>query len=219
MQRNNIIRVTTRGQPRGVAPTGVLIINMTTDRYRHHRRSIRLRDYDYTQAGAYFVTIVCQDRACLFGNVIDGAMHLNDAGKMVQAVWDEIPLYYPGIDIDACSIMPNHMHGIIVLFEPDDVVQPHTGQEAGQPHGAAPTRLSLPDVVHRFKLLTTKRYSDGVKLMDWTPYNGRVWQRNYYEHIIRNEHSLQRIREYIDANPAKWDIDPENPVVINRNRR
>jgi len=74
-------------------------------------------------------------------------------------------------------------------------------------------------VVHRFKLLTTKRYSDGVKLMDWTPYNGRVWQRNYYEHIIRNEHSLQRIREYIDANPAKWDIDPENPVVINRNHR
>jgi putative transposase len=184
---------------------------MTYDPNRHHRRSIRLRDYDYTRAGAYFITIVCQDRICLFGDVVDGVMCLNDAGCMVQTMWDEIPMFYPGVDIDACSIMPNHMHGIVLLFEIDDIGQP---QGAGQPQGVAPAvRMSLPDVVHRFKTLTTKHYTDGVKQFGWMPYNGRVWQRNYYEHIIRSERSLQRIRDYIDANPMKWDIDPENPAV------
>jgi len=156
---------------------------MTYDPNRHHRRSIRLRDYDYTQAGAYFVTIVCQDRACLFGDVVDGVMHLNDAGRMVQAVWNEIPLYYPGVDVEASSILPNHMHGVILLFEPDVIAQ----TQSGQPPVVAPaTPMSLPDVVHRFKLLTTKRHTDGVKQLGWTPYNGRVWQRSYYEHIIRS---------------------------------
>jgi putative transposase len=84
--------------------------------------------------------------------------------------------------------------------------------------GGCPYQIVVARLVHRFILLTTKRYTDGVKQMNWTPYNGRVWQRNYYEHIIRNERSLRRIREYIDANPAKWDIDPENPVMINRDR-
>jgi REP element-mobilizing transposase RayT len=77
--------------------------------------------------------------------------------------------------------------------------------------------LSLPDVVHRFKTLTTKRYTDGVKQLGWPRYRKRVWQRNYYEHIIRNERTLQRVRGYIDANPANWDSDNENPVVLNRN--
>ncbi|MFP4040814.1 MAG: hypothetical protein ACLFS7_09760, partial [Desulfosudaceae bacterium] len=81
----------------------------------HHRRSIRLQGYDYSQAGAYFVTICTQNRECLFGDIADGEMRLNDAGQMVQTVWDEIPAHYPGIDIDAFIIMPNHIHGIIVL--------------------------------------------------------------------------------------------------------
>ncbi len=215
---------------------------MIYDPKRHHRRSIRLRGYDYTQAGAYYVTIVCQDRACLFGEIVDGTMQLNDAGRMVQRVWDEIPLYYPGVDVDACCIMPNHLHGVVVLFVPDirtvdDVGagprtcpdphappppgQPTPGQPTpGQPQGVAPTmRFSLPDVVHRFKTMTTKRYTDGVKQLGWLPYNGRVWQRNYFEHIVRNERTLQRIRDYIDANPAMWADDPENPAVIDRNAK
>jgi putative transposase len=240
---------------------------MTYDPDHHHRRSIRLRGYNYRLAGAYFVTIVTQDRAALFGRIVDSVMHLNDAGWMVQAVWDEIPICYPGVDIDAFVIMPNHIHGIIILTgaatrdvgadpcvrplgdglgvaptddgvgeygQPRGVAPTDNGMgEYGQPRGVAPTKgvaptmgdaptlgdaptpmpLSLGDVVSRFKSLTTKRYTDGVKQLEWPPYRGRVWQRNYYEHIIRNDPSLQRIRYYIETNPQQWPADRENPAA------
>lgn len=183
----------------------------------HHRHSIRLLGYDYSQAGAYFVTICTQGRACLFGDIADGEMRLNDAGGLVQAVWDEIPGHYAGIDIDLFQIMPNHIHGIIIIgitpVGAGPCACPEPGQtHTGQPRGVAPT-LSLPDVVHRFKTLTTKRYADGVKQYGWTPFPGRVWQRNYYEHIIRNNESLNRIRAYIINNPLQWELDRENPIV------
>jgi putative transposase len=82
---------------------------------RHHRRSIRLKGYDYSQAGAYFVTICTQDRACLFGDVVNGEMLLNAAGRMVQTVWDDVPNHYPGVELDAFVVMPNHVHGIVVV--------------------------------------------------------------------------------------------------------
>jgi putative transposase len=182
------------------------------DPERLHRRSIRLKGYDYSQPGAYFITICTQDRACLFGEVVDGEMRLNDAGQMVQDVWDELPAFYPGVQTDAFIVMPNHIHGIIILVGAGS----HAClDEIGQPQGVAPTRLSLPDVVHRFKTMTTKRYIDGVKKFGWTPFRRRLWQRNYYEHIIRNDHALQRIREYIWTNPLRWHLDRENP---NRSR-
>jgi REP element-mobilizing transposase RayT len=190
---------------------------------RHHRRSIRLKGYDYRQAGAYFVTICTQDRAFLFGQVVHDEMQLNDAGKMVYDVWNDLPAFYPGVQTDAFIVMPNHIHGIIILVGADPRVcpaQPSVGvgpcaypgqpQEMGQPQGVAPT-LGLPDVVHRFKTMTTKRYADGVKRLGWEPFRGRLWQRNYYEHIIRNEESLNRIREYILTNPMRWELDRENP--------
>jgi REP element-mobilizing transposase RayT len=214
---------------------------------RHHRRSIRLKGYDYRQAGAYFVTICTQDRAFLFGQVVHDEMRLNDAGKMVYDVWNDLPAFYPGVQTDAFIVMPNHIHGIIILVGADPRVcpnadprvcpaQPSVGvgpraypgsdpraypdsgpracpgqpQELGQPQGVAPT-LGLPDVVHRFKTMTTKRYADGVKRLGWEPFRGRLWQRNYYEHIIRNEESLNRIREYILTNPMRWALDRENP--------
>ncbi|MDF1500849.1 MAG: transposase [Anaerolineales bacterium] len=207
------------------------------------RRSIRLPGYDYSQPGAYFVTICTQGRACVFGEIVDGEMQLNAAGRMVKTVWDDIPTHYPGVDIDACVIMPNHIHGIIVLVgaaprgrpnigadgrpgvglggnpdsgRPHEAGQPQgTGQPqgAGQPQGVAPT-ISLPDVVHRFKTMTTKRYADGVYQSGWTPFPGRLWQRGYYEHIIRNEESLGRIRAYIEANPLAWALDRENPMAV-----
>jgi len=182
------------------------------DPERLHRRSIRLKGYDYSQPGAYFITICTQDRACLFGEVVDGEMRLNDAGQMVQDVWDELPAFYPSVQTDAFIVMPNHIHGIIILVGADPCVCP---DEIGQPQMIAPTRLSLPDVVHRFKTMTTKRYIDGVKKFGWTPFRRRLWQRNYYEHIIRNDHALQRIREYIWTNPLRWHLDRENP---NRSR-
>ena len=201
----------------------------------HHRRSIRLKGYDYTRPGAYFITICTQNRECLFGEVVNGEMRLNGAGAMVQSVWDEIPAFYPGVLTDAFVVMPNHIHGIVILVGAALRGRPGSGHPQGgvptvsaprgrpglgHPQGGAPTgsqsrgvarALSLPDVVHRFKTLTTKRYVDGVKRDGWPPFPGRLWQRNYYEHIIRDEQSLNRIRQYIADNPARWALDRENP--------
>jgi len=179
------------------------------------RRSIRLKGYDYSREGAYFVTICGQNRKCLFGEIVNGKMVLNDAGRMVESVWNEIPKYYPGIDIDVCQIMPNHIYGIVVIVGAGPCACPDTGQprNMGQPQGVAPT-MSLSDVVHRFKTMTTKRYIDGVKQNGWPTFPGKLWQRNYYEHIIRDENELNRIREYIINNPAQWEFDRENPVGV-----
>jgi putative transposase len=208
----------------------------------HHRRSIRLQGYDYTSAGAYFITICIQNRECLFGNIIVGAtpracteMVLNQAGNMIQTVWDEIPIHYPGIEIDEFVFMPNHIHGIIVIgavgatpcgcpvLSSRGCPDPGTGASGendgqawgpGQAQGPAPTMntgaLALGDIVHRFKTMTTKRYADGVKQSGWQSFAGKLWQRNYWEHIIRNEMELNRIREYINDNPTQWESDPLN---------
>ncbi|MCC6728750.1 MAG: transposase [Chthonomonadales bacterium] len=181
---------------------------MAYDADKHHRRSIRLKGYDYVQAGAYFVTICAQNQAFLFGAVVNSEMRLNEAGRMIQSVWDAIPAFYPGVGIDEFVVMPNHVHGIVVLVGATPCGRP----DSGQPQGVAPT-LSLPDVVHRFKTMTTKRYADGVKQSSWPPFRDRLWQRNYYEHIIRDEESLDRIRQYIFGNPQRWSFDRENPVA------
>ena len=190
-----------------------------------HRRSIRLPKYDYTLPGAYFITICTQDRSCLFGSIADGEMHPSPGGDMVRAIWEEVPSHYPGIRTDAFVVMPNHIHGVIVItpvgagpcarprtpWSPNRERPHETGQSpTGQPQGGAPT-MSLPDVVHRFKTLTTKRYADGVKQHGWPPFPGRLWQRNYYEHIVRDERELALICDYIEANPTRWAEDPENP--------
>jgi len=159
-----------------------------------HRRSIRLRGYDYTQAGAYFVTICTQDRACLFGEIIDGQMRLNDRGAMVHQEWINLPHRFPNIDLDAFIVMPNHIHGIIVITDVDPVgaglvpALPSAPNEEGVTisgaSGAtrATTRVAptAGGTVGAFKSITTVRYTHGVK------HYGRLWQRNYYEHIIRN---------------------------------
>ncbi len=175
----------------------------------HHRRTIRLPGYDYSRAGAYFITICTQNKLRLFGEIVDGEMRLNEAGVMVQTVWEEIPRFYPGIDIDVFQMMPDHVHGIVIL---EDSTEPMVSKN---PAGASPRgcpsgdqishAMSLPDVVHRFKTMTTKRYVDGVKQNDWLPFPGKLWQRNYYERVIRDEEALDRIRKYIIANPGKWN--------------
>jgi len=201
----------------------------------HHRRSIRLRGYDYSQNGMYFVTICTQDRLRLFGDIANGEMKLNDAGHMVRATWDEIPAHYSGIEIDQFTVMPNHIHGIIKIVGAGPRACPSSNpvgatprgcpttpghpqgpgqarglgqaQGPGHPQGGAPTNLSLPDVVHRFKTMTTKRYTDGVKQNDWQPFPAKLWQRNYYEHIIRDEVAYLKIAEYIQTNPQRWEED------------
>ncbi|HZF08083.1 MAG TPA: transposase [Thermoanaerobaculia bacterium] len=170
-----------------------------------HRRSIRLKGYDYSQAGAYFVTLCAQDRACLFGEIIEIESRRSEAGQMIEAVWNEMTDHYPGVETDAFVVMPNHIHGIIVLAGPVP-----DGESVGQP----PAGLTLAEVVHRFKTMTTKRYTDGVKQAGWPPYRGRLWQRNYFEHVIRDEKTLEVIRQYIADNPGRWSRDAENPAAL-----
>jgi REP element-mobilizing transposase RayT len=311
---------------------------VTYDPSRHHRRSIRLKGYDYSQAGAYFVTILAQDRARVFGEIVDDAMQLNAAGEMVLAEWDALPSRFPTIELDAFVVMPNHVHGIIVITENpsnvvgaglvpapvavrDDVGATTVGATTDQattdrattvgattvgattvgattdgattdrattdgattdgattdrattvgattvgattvgattvgattvgattdrattdrattvgattvgattrvaPTDAdaatvvSPVAPTVGDVVGAFKSLTTVLYTRGVKQSAWPPFRGRLWQRNYYEHIIRDEAALVRIREYIANNPLQWALDRENPVRAVREPR
>lgn len=151
----------------------------------HHRRSIRLKNYDYSQAGAYFVTICVQNRECLLGNIENHTIKLNEYGLMVQKIWDYLPTHFENLELDAAVIMPNHFHGIIIITSS---LLPKTPKN----------KTNLSSIVAYFKYQTTKlinqkRSQIGVKF----------WQRNYYEHIIRNENSLQILRQYIKENPIK----------------
>ncbi|GBC99978.1 hypothetical protein HRbin17_02511 [bacterium HR17] len=189
---------------------------MRYDPEKHHRRSIRLKGYDYSREGAYFVTICTQDRLCLFGEVVEGEMRLNDAGQMVERWWVELNRKFPGVRTDEYIIMPNHFHGIIVIVgaDPcvchDDEMVAHANQMGT--HAGAP----LPKIIQWFKTMTTNEYIRGVKQSGWTPFRRRLWQRNYYEHIIRNEDSLNRIRHYIATNPLRWHLDRENPERLGK---
>jgi putative transposase len=232
------------------------------------RKSIRLKGYDYSQAGLYFITICCQDRACLFGDVVDGKMILNEAGTMIKTEWLKLPERFKNIELHEYAIMPNHFHGILEIIEatvgaplvvaqnetaaqndgnaekqtgqpqgiaekqtgqpqgiaekqtgqPQGIAEKQTGQpqgiaekQTGQPQGIAPTK-TVGDMMDAFKSITTVEYIRGVKTLNWHPFHGKLWQRNYWEHIIRDEHSYQRISKYIFSNPANWSDDKFFPI-------
>ena len=215
----------------------------------HHRRSIRLKGYDYSQAGLYFITICCQDRAHLFGQISNGIMALNDAGKMVVKWYYELENKFPDIKCHEMITMPNHFHCIIEnvgSVAVDLIAANHVGADLrvcpinktkpinktepvnktatnndGEPvnktgtnndalvnriegeHIGSPQRM----VVQWFKTMSTNEYIRGVKNLNWQLFNGKLWQRNYYEHIIRDERSYENISAYIINNPAKWSDD------------
>jgi len=162
-----------------------------------------------------------QNRSCLLGRITESVVEPSDAGIMVQKVWNEIPDHYQSVKLGAFVAMPNHIHAIIITIEPPNAhnhAHVHVGagpracpagsmqtHEQGN-HGGLPLR-SLPDIIHRYKTMTTKRYADGVKNCGWTPFQGKLWQRNYYEHIIRNDADYKRIEEYINNNPRTWKDD------------
>ncbi len=181
---------------------------MKYDPGKHHRRSIRLKGYDYSQAGAYFVTICINQGLHTLGKIRNSQMYPSQPGEMVQTVWDELPLHYPGVAVDAFVLMPDHVHGIIVVRATTTGVGATTG---GLP---LPTRdrshkpMALGDVVHRFKSLTTAKYRHGVSQLGWTPFPKRFWQRNYHESIIRDEQSWDTIGGYILNNPIAWESEP-----------
>ena len=195
---------------------------MRYDPDKHHRRSIRLAEYDYSQVGAYFITVCAHDRRCLFGDIVDGEMRLNVYGKTVRQTWDGLPGHYPHVELDAFVIMPNHIHGVIELTvgvgaglkpAPTGPVPIISVTTKPVPTISTPTivRHGLPEIVRAFKTFSARQ----INAMLGTP-GIAVWQRNYYEHIIRDEAEWDRIREYIETNPARWADDKENPDATNQ---
>lgn len=178
---------------------------------KHHRRSIRLKGYDYSQLGFYFITICVQNREHLFGHIENGKMVLNDAGRMVENEWLNIPQRFKNVVLHEYIVMPNHFHCIVEMVETKPVgatlvVDPNKN---GHPQGDAPTENipTVGDIVGAFKSITTVNYISSVKDNDWKPFHNKLWQRNYYEHIIRNEQAYQNISQYIISNPKNWDND------------
>jgi len=189
---------------------------------KHHRpvwlpdrRSIRLKGYDYSQPGTYFVTICAQNRDCIFGDIIDGKSQLNPAGNMIHNWWNRISQKYPNVELDEYMIMPNHVHGIIIVGADPRVCLDHKKGE----HVDSPLQkhVSLSHMIQWFKTMTTNEYIRNIKQNDWHPFKKRLWQRNYYEHIVRNEIELNRIRKYIVENPLKWELDEDNPKNVESN--
>jgi putative transposase len=212
----------------------------------HHRRSIRLKGFDYSQSGAYFVTMVTQGRASLFGTIENREMPLNDAGRMIVKWWNELPNKFPQITLGTFVVMPNHCHGIIIieahvpvggdlrvspgLFE--DEKGGHVGPPQRPPQRPPQLPLQLPpqlppqlspqlppqqsqdaplsQMIQWFKTMTTNEYIHGVKELGWPRFDCKLWQRDYYEHIIRNEDEANRIHHYIESNPYNWAEDEEN---------
>jgi len=176
-----------------------------------NRRSVRLKRFDYRSSMAYFVTICAYEKQCIFGEIIDGRMTKNLLGEIVEEEWLRTGELRPYVELDAAIVMPNHFHGIVMLMDADEGTAPPT--DAGTARHAPTKRAfaesvshSLASVVGSFKSAVSKR----INGLRGTP-GSVVWQRNYYEHVIRNEHDLQQVREYISNNPAKWELDRENP--------
>jgi putative transposase len=199
----------------------------------HHRRSIRLEDYDYSQAGGYFVTMVTWQRESLFGKVMNGEMTLNRYGEIVLKWWNEIPVHFQNVETGAFVIMPNHVHGIIFILERRGTVSHPVGVPVPKDDGensisqnnnavgitqggeTPPLRTfegtpTLGQIVAYFKYQSTKEMN---KVEDASTVT-KFWQRNYHEHVIRNEKDLQNKADYIEANPLLWGEDDENPVNV-----
>jgi REP element-mobilizing transposase RayT len=208
----------------------------------HHRHSIRLKGYDYSQAGLYFITICTKDRECLFGEIVDGKMILNDSGKIADECWLEIPKHFPNTVLHEHIVMPNHVHGIIELIK---IGSPNVGVQNFQPQRNEFQKIiphSIGSIVRGFKTGVTKWFrNNSVGVQNFEPLqspneslssngvqniepqrppneslslNGvqniepqQIWQRNYYEHIIKNEQSFQHIADYIIKNPENWNKD------------
>lgn len=182
---------------------------------RPRRKRTRLAGYDYRSPGAYFVTLVTQKRACWFGEVVEGRMVTNAAGRMVEQRWLSLPGKFAGVSLDAFVVMPNHFHGLLAPNADFSVgADPCVGPEKSGAHTGAPLQripTPLPEVMRWFKTMTTNAYIRGVHNEGWPRFEGRLWQRSYHDRIVRNETELNRLREYIATNPLCWHLDRENP--------
>ncbi len=202
---------------------------------KNARKTTRLKEYDYAQNGVYFVT-VCVNKNMffntgvgagprarpnildpkagpnVFGNIVNNVMELNDTGRMIERIWMEISKHYDGVDVDPYfMVMPDHFHGIVVIDRNGRV----RGSDKGRAQGPARTRvlvgMSLSDVLHRFKSLTTALYRNGMAENNRVAFRGQLWQRSFYDRVVRDGKEHVMIRKYILNNPAQWDNDEENP--------
>ena len=187
---------------------------MSFDPEIHHRRSIRLRGYDYSLPGRYFTTLCAHEKKCLFGEVVEGQMVLNEPGKLIEEIWRAMPGRFTRIELDAFVVMPNHIHMILNI-----VGAPLAGARFGR--GQAPPLQgsiqtgkrpapTVGDVIGAFKSISTIAVS---RMTPSAPIgrSGKLRQRNYFDHIIRDEWELGKIREHIQTNPLRWAFDRENP--------
>jgi REP element-mobilizing transposase RayT len=186
---------------------------MKYDSDKHKRRSIRLKWYDYSQNGAYFITICTQKRACLLGEIQSNTMILNEMGTIVSDTWYDLPNHNSHVLLDEFVIMPNHIHGIVMMANNTHQLSVGAGSEPPSSEGRpAPTRHGLSEIVRQLKTFSSTRINK-LRNSPGIP----VWQRNYYEHVIRNEKSLHAIREYIRYNSLNWISDKDNPENIQNN--
>ena len=183
----------------------------------HHRRSIRLKGYDYSKAGLYFITICVKNRWHLFGHIENEEMHANEAGIMIGNEWLNLCERYPNIALHEWIIMPNHFHAILEILDDEqgdgqgddgqgDDRQGDDGQ-GDDGRGDPDKNPTLGEMLGAFKSITTVEYIKGVKVHNWQPFDNKLWQRNYWENIIRTEYDNERIAAYIINNPKKWDED------------
>jgi REP element-mobilizing transposase RayT len=179
-------------------------MGMKYNRELHRRRSIRLKEYDYSQPGAYFITICAWNRECLFGEINDGKMHLNAYGEIVNKEWIRTANIRSNIELDQYVIMPNHLHGILVINGDcrGTLQRAPTREQFGKP-----VSNSIPTIIRLFKSAVTKTINEIRNTLGMP-----VWQRNYYEHVIRNEKEMNSVREYIGNNPLQWADDENNPI-------
>ncbi len=194
---------------------------MEPDANLHCRQPLRFRGYDYSLPGFYFVTVCTQNKACLFGDIVEGGVHLTEAGHVAVETWRQLPHRFSAVALDEYVVMPNHVHGIIQIVPPElDWAQrvaplwsspaPGAGILRRTAKQAAPLQPveALSDVMRAFKSTSAILINRLLKRPQ-----RQVWQRNYYEHVIRNENELTKIREDINQNPLRWDLDRENPAA------
>jgi REP element-mobilizing transposase RayT len=179
----------------------------------HHRRSVRLRGYDYAQPGAYFVTICTHCHVCIFGDVVNGEMIVNECGQRVTEEWLYTGLLRPDVVVDAFVVMPNHLHGIVIILERDQRGRGvlHTPYVDGaRDRGDNSPSRTIGAIVRGFKAATVR----DINRLRGAPVGASAWQRNYYEHVVRGAGDLDRIRAYFTDNPARWLEDENNPTRI-----
>lgn len=198
---------------------------MSYDPKLHHRRSIRLKGYDYSQEGLYFITISAHHMQCFFGKVVNHRMILNDGGKMVEKWVEEMKNKYPNIDLGEYVVMPNHFHCIIEILSGKEEGKGEPMKEEGA-HTGAPRQVqasgrtsetygmdnkkynaTIGTMVDWLTTMSTNEYIRGVKTLAWQPFDKKLWHRNYWEHIIRTQQSYQNISGYIMDNPTRWKDD------------